>query len=81
MSTSPAKPATLQINSRGAWRNVCDFDVADGAAAAHVMEAAATLVAYSLGKASARIVKVQDGYPSPLMVWSESEGWKPWSRG
>lgn len=79
--TGAAKPATLQINSRGAWRNVCDFDVADEAATSHVLDAAATLVTYSLGKASARIVKVEGGYPAPLMVWSPKDGWKPWSRG
>ena len=24
------KPAMLQINTAGAWRHVCEFDVADG---------------------------------------------------
>lgn len=78
--TSATKPATLQVNSRGAWRNVCDFDVADEAATGHVMEAAATLATYSLGKTTVRIVKVEDGYPSPLMLWSPREGWKQWPR-
>ena len=28
-SGAMTKPAMLQINTAGAWRNVCEFDVAD----------------------------------------------------
>ena len=51
------KPAMLQINTAGAWRNVCEFDVADGPAMSHVhvMEAGATLAAYGLNSPKVRI--------------------------
>jgi hypothetical protein len=72
------KPAMLQINARGAWRNVCRFDVADKAAADQVMEAAATIAEHSIDKPTLRVVKDEGGYAVPLMSWKRESGWKPW---
>ena len=72
-----SKPATLQLNARGSWRNVCKFDVADPHACANVMEAGATLAAYSTDKPTVRIV-ANDGFATPLMRWSQDRGWRPW---
>ena len=71
------KPAMLQINTGGAWRNVCEFDVADGPAMSHVMEAGATLAAYGLNSPKVRIVQMVGGYASPLLRYSPTSGWRP----
>lgn len=73
-----SKPAMLQINTRGSWRNVCEFDVSDGAATSHIMEAGAMLATYSIEKPKVRVVKDEGGYAAPLMMWSPDAGWKPW---
>jgi len=70
------KPAMLQINARGSWRNVCEFDVADADATDRIMEAAATLAAYSIDKPSVRVVKDEAGYAMPLMRWTQDGGWR-----
>ena len=70
------KPAMLQINTAGAWRNVCEFDVADGPAMSHVMEAGATLAAYGLNSPKVRVVKMEGGYGEPLMRWCPKGGWR-----
>lgn len=75
MSTT-IKPAKLQINARGAWKDVCRFDVANGSATAHIMDSAATIAAYSTDKCSVRIV-TDEVYPAPLMYWG-SKGWTTW---
>ncbi|ADU99789.1 hypothetical protein [Alicycliphilus denitrificans] len=71
-----SKPAMLQINARGSWRNVCEFDVADADATDRIMEAAATLAAYSTDKPSVRVVKDEAGYAVPLMRWTQDGGWR-----
>lgn len=71
-----SKPAMLQINARGSWRNVCEFDVADTDATDRVMEAAATLATYSTDKPSVRVVKDEAGYAMPLMRWTRDGGWR-----
>lgn len=70
------KPALLQINTAGAWRNVCEFDVANGPAMSHVMEAGATLAAYGLHQPKVRIVKMEGSYPMPLLRWCPQSGWR-----
>ena len=69
------KPAMLQINTRGSWRNVCEFDVNDADATDRIMEAAAVLAAYSTEKPSVRVVKDEAGYAMPLMRWTQDHGW------
>jgi len=70
-----SKPATLQFNARGSWRNVCQFDVADVDATYRVMEAAAVIATYSTDKPSVRFVKDEAGYALPLMRWTPDSGW------
>lgn len=71
-----SKPATLQINARGSWRNVCEFDVADADATDRIMDAAAVLAVYSTDKPSMRVVKNEGGYAQPLMRWTRDGGWR-----
>ena len=71
------KPAMLQINTAGAWRNVCEFYVADGPAMSHVMEAGATLAAYGLNSPKVRIVQMVGGYANPLLRYDRESGWRP----
>jgi|GEM_PF-6897688 len=71
-----SKPAMLQINARGSWRNVCEFDVADRDATDRIMEAAAVLATYSIDKPTVRVVKDEAGYAMPLMRWSPDLGWR-----
>ena len=71
------KPAMLQINTAGAWRNVCEFDVADGPAMSHVMEAGVTLAAYGLNSPKVRIVLMAGGYANPLLRYDRESGWRP----
>lgn len=70
------KSAKLQINARGAWKDMCRFDVANESATANIMEAAATISAYSTDMCSVRIV-TDEAYPVPLMRWDSDKGWKP----
>ncbi|HRP19367.1 MAG TPA: hypothetical protein PK925_01960 [Alicycliphilus sp.] len=70
------KPAMLQINARGSWRNVCEFDVADADATDRIMDAAAVLATYSTDQPSVRVVKDVGGYAEPLMRWSQDGGWR-----
>ena len=71
-----SKPAMLQINARGSWRNVCQLDVADADATDRIMEAAAVLATYSTDKPAVRVVKEEAGYPMPLMRWTQDSGWR-----
>lgn len=71
-----SKPAMLQINACGTWRNVCEFDVEDRDATDKVMEAAATLAMHSIDKPKVRVVKDDCGVTVPLMRWSPLWGWK-----
>lgn len=70
-----SKPAMLQINARGSWRNVCEFDVADADATDRIMEAA-VLATYSTDKPSVRVIKDEAGYALPLMRWTQDGGWR-----
>lgn len=69
------RPVTLQINSAGAWRNVCRFNAANDATGRLILKAAATIATHADGGVSLRIVEIQDGYPSPLASWSIKAGW------
>ena len=73
-----SKPATLQINARGSWRNVCNFDVADPEACNNVMEAGATIATYSTEKSAVRVIRNESGNPEPLMYWTPEAGWVDW---
>jgi hypothetical protein len=70
------KPAMLQINTAGAWRNVVEFDVANTDATDRVLEAGATLAAYGLNSPKVRIVKMEGGYAAPLLRWCPKTGWR-----
>ena len=74
---STTKSVKLQLNAKGAWKDVCRFDIVDAQATAHIMEAAATIATYATDKPSARIVTA-DAHSLPLMHWDSDKGWKPW---
>lgn len=73
------KPVTLQINPSGSWRNVCAFNAADANASALIMDAAATIAAHSYGTPCLRVVRMDNGYATPLTHWTIGAGWKDWN--
>jgi hypothetical protein len=82
MSASEAtRPVKLQVNTSGAWKDVVRFDAGDDAAAAKVMEAAATLGEINAGGVTFRIAS-DETHPFVLSRWSKTNGWseaKDWS--
>ncbi len=72
------KPAMLQANVSGGWRNVCRIDCADEVAADAALEAAEKLALASIDQVKLRIC-IDQAHPSdpPLMTWNEKAGWKP----
>lgn len=69
------KPVKLQLNRRGSWMTVAEFDAADDAEADAVMSA--TLVLALFSKGSWRICKC-DGLDEVLMTLEETVlGWQP----
>jgi len=68
----PDRPCRLQVNARGAWRNVMDFDARDGD---HVMHNAPALFGIVPG-VKLRIVAQDDVLQVPLATWNASQGWR-----
>ncbi|WP_422847603.1 hypothetical protein ACOYR4_18480 [Acidovorax sp. M14] len=73
----PVKPAKLQVNTAGAWKDVARFDVADEAACAAVMNAARDIGFYATHDVRFRVVR-DDALNEPLMTWTKQDGWKEW---
>lgn len=73
----PAKPAKLQVNTAGAWKNVARFDVADEAACPAVMNAARDIGFHATHEVRFRVVR-DDALNEPLMTWTKQDGWKEW---
>jgi len=66
----------LDINTSGAWRRVCSFDLdtfqdGDLEHCAHSL-----LELSSCHKLKARLISPED--TAPLMTWSKEEGWLEW---
>jgi hypothetical protein len=73
LNIDPQRPCKLQVNTTGAWRNVLEFDAADGD---QVMQDAATLFAWAGPKTTLRLIAPND--TAPLMTWSPDKGWRKW---
>ena len=73
----PMKPAKLQVNTAGAWKDVARFDVAEEAACAAVMNAARDIGFYATHDVRFRVVR-DDALNEPLMTWTKQDGWKEW---
>ena len=73
----PMKPAKLQVNTAGAWKDVARFDVADEAACAAVMNAARDIGFYATHDVRFRVVR-DDALNEPLTTWTKQDGWKEW---
>ena len=73
-----ARPAMLQINQAGSWRNVIHFDV-DTANYDAMEDAAANLVLLADGPdstATLRTVNPTTQPPTALRRWNAREGWR-----
>lgn len=70
-----SSPCKLQINSRGAWRDVLGFD-SDAMRAEALQVAASNLVmiADHSGRTTLRIV-LADGLQTVLQHWTYEKGW------
>ncbi len=70
-----SRPCKLQINAKGAWRDVLAFDI-DGVDAEALQVAAANLVliANPNGRTTLRIAAA-DGLQTALLHWSAKNGW------
>lgn len=67
-----AKPVKLDINRAGAWKNVLLFDAGNECDNQAILDAAAALG--HAAKCRFRITRA-DALSTPLMYWSELEGW------
>jgi len=70
-----SRPCKLQINSRGAWRDVLAFDL-DEVDAETLQHAAANLVSIAdpTGRVALRIA-TGDGLQRALIRWDAKKGW------
>lgn len=72
-TSAPLKSVKLDVNTSGAWKNVLLFDASDEQTNQSVMDAAAALG--RIAKCKFRIA-VTDAVSTPLMYWTEREGWR-----
>lgn len=71
--TDQPRPVRLQMNTKGAWRDVLDFDCADEE---RVKTAAELLFK---GDSHVRLRVIAPKLPGPpLMCWSDATGWRVW---
>lgn len=70
-----SRPVKLQINQRGAWRDIMRVDIDQLADEAGFLAGAAQMVGSSGQKAALRIV-TDESLPERLKVWSAESGWK-----
>ncbi|MEY4428615.1 MAG: hypothetical protein RLZZ182_1304 [Pseudomonadota bacterium] len=75
MPNSNARPAILQMNTAGGWRNVIKLDFGHEAKARRAMKAAATLA--DIGGATARVV-IDDGTQTVICHYAQADGWVSW---
>ncbi len=70
-----SRPCKLQINAKGAWREVLAFDIdAVDAEALQVAAANLMLIADPAGRKTLRIV-MADGLQTALLRWTAENGW------
>jgi hypothetical protein len=67
------RPVKLQINTKGSWANLVDFDCAHET---RVLSAAAELFCHD-DRIKLRVVE-PGGVNPPLMHWSTATGWRKW---
>lgn len=72
-----SRAAKLQINQRGAWRDVMRFDIDKLADESEFLIGAAQMVCSS-GQMSATTMRIvtDDSLPERLKSWSAESGWK-----
>ncbi len=76
--TKAAKPAKLQVNLAGAWKDVAPFDAADEFASGAILDSANCIGMQASVDLRFRIVSAMDALPEPLMHWTRDDGWKEW---
>ena len=72
--SSKIKPVKLQINAKGAWKDVIHFDAASDDESDRVISAACTLAEID-GGVTFRIV-TDEVTPERLMQWTKQDGWQ-----
>ena len=70
-----AKPAKLQVNLAGAWKDVARFEAADDEASGAIVHAASDIGSYAIGNVRFRIV-IDDALNEVLTHWTRPDGWK-----
>jgi hypothetical protein len=80
MSADSKKPAKLQVNTSGAWKDVVRFDAADVAATDRVTDAAEALGQVGAGAITFRLVS-DEALPRVLFRWTHAAGWKAVKHG
>lgn len=70
------RPAKLQINQSGAWRDVLRFDIDQLVNEAAFLEAADKMMRSTGSMKTMRIVS-DESLPGRLMYWNAEHGWKP----
>ncbi len=71
----PSKQVKLQVNAKGSWRDVMEFD-ADDYEVPHLAEQLFTRSTHLL---ALRIIIPGD--TAPLMTWRRDTVWTPWRSG
>ncbi|KPU91117.1 hypothetical protein APR50_17290 [Variovorax paradoxus] len=80
MSADLKKPAKLQVNTSGAWKDVVRFDATDVAETDRVTDAADELGQVGAGAITFRLVS-DEALPRVLFRWTHPVGWKAVEHG
>jgi len=71
-----SRPCKLQLNNKGAWRDVLPFDL-DVVNSDEVQEAAAMLVSAADPSGNTRLrIVIADSLQTALVRWDATHGWK-----
>lgn len=74
-TTQEVKRVKLQVNSKGSWRDVMEFDAEYDSA---VLDHADKLFAFDLNRTRLSLRVIIPGDTAPLMNWTHEGGWKAW---
>ena len=74
-AAAKARPAKLQVNTNGAWKDVIRFEAGMDVMVSEVMDAAERLGRTDSGRATFRVV-IDDALSTVLYRWSTESGWK-----
>ena len=74
-AASKARPAKLQVNTNGAWKDVVRFDAGMDVMTSEVMDAAERLGRADGGRVTFRVA-IDDALSATLYRWSREDGWK-----